>query len=304
MTGVAQRYVKDDDTGSAMTLVRGLITNGYGVELWNGDARAFLRAVLKQWTEQHAPLAGHWFDLGAWMADSLTQWDDSAFYHGSARDPSKFYIMAGASSRVSKVAIGDTLQLLSDAHPRLPHAFYGWMNAGLAEVIWPFDWTTRWFDRETKLEAPAALAQPLSLAEQLVTDEEIEQLIRHMPRRVQDLMNAAREVRDSANQINHPRFDWSDGLDCQWGDPVPGIVFTNTENDETSGQFDELMQEFQESEYPPGPCFIVELDVNDPATFAASVNAFCQACATLERAAFVLDMIANEGELPLARVLT
>jgi len=305
-----QRFSADDREVIALAeiLVKSDIAAAEDWSKSERDATKYLLLTLRRWIRTHGGSAiDRRFDLDLTLSDRLVDYSDERGPEG------KLYLVLDPDS-AAFVLLTPTIELLENAHPRLPATFYNHFAGALSRWVRVYDYhdaeervemLREWYEGEENADqyevpdvegcTPKSLKEvPLSLRELKGLNEEVRDA------RVKALIRGLLELCRISKQAKRPEFTEDMGEQLMDSNPsLPCLLAAFSSGDAVVGCFDDEAQTAME--VTPQPNLIIPLKIGDPLSIWQGFRTVAVLCETLAAASRLIDLMPGNDEGVISR---
>jgi hypothetical protein len=305
-----QRFSSDDREVIALAeiLVKSDIA---GAEDWSKserDANKYLLLTLRRWIRTHGGSAiDRRFDLDLTLSDRLVDYSD-------ARGPDGTLYLVLDPDSAAFVLLTPTIELLENAHPRLPATFYRHFAGAVSRWVRVYDY----HDAEERVEMLREWYEGEENADQYeVPDVEgcTPKSLKETPLNLCELKNLNEEIRDAqlkaliagllelcriSKQAKRPEFTEDMGEQLMDSNPaLPCLLAAFSTGDAVVGCFDDEAQAAME--VTPQPNVIIPITLCDPASVRKGFRTLGVICEALAAASRLIDLMPGNEEGVITR---
>ena len=305
-----QRFSADDR--EVIVLAEILVKSDIAaVEDWEKsgrDATKYLLLTLQRWIRNHGGASiQRRFDLDLTLSDRLVDYSDERGPEGT------LYLIADPES-AAFVLLNPIIELLGNAHPRLPATFFRHFVGSLNRWVRVYDYhdaeervdmLREWYDGEEnpeQYEVPDIEGcTPKCLKERPLSLEGLKKLSRSIrSREVRALVSGLLEMCRISRQAKRPEFTEDMGEQLMDSNPqLPCLLAAFSSGDVVVGCFDDEAQTAMET--TPQPNLIIPLDLSDPAGVRQGFRTLGVACDTLAAASRLIDLMPGNDQGVITR---
>jgi hypothetical protein len=268
------------------------------------DPTAFIGLTLARWIARHGFKAiKRRFDLTAAITSRLDEYTDRY-----PENPNMLYLTVDASS-AGYVVLSSSLELLEEAHPRLPATFFHLFTGALNKWIRIYDYRDAeervamirdWIEGEPdedQYEIPdVGGCIPACMKRRPLGRRSLREVrSRVKGREAKSLLKEVIELAGLSEQADRPEL--TDEMREEMGDmnsPLPGLLAVFKSDDAIEGCFDEEAQSMME--VTPEPSLIIPLSADSPGSVEAAFQTLGVACDTLAAASRLIDRIPGNDQ--------
>lgn len=298
------RFSADDREMIALaeTLVQSDIAVPENWERSGRDPTKYVLLILERWIRHHDCSAiDRRFDLNLTLADRLDEYSERRTREGT------LYLIVDPDS-AAFVLLNPTIELLEQAHPRLPATFFAHFTGALNRWVRVYDYRDgdervemlrEWHEGEDnadQYEMPDVEGcAPKAIRERPLSFSSLKQLVPTLrDTRVKALITGLSELCGISKQAKRPEF--TDEMGEQLMDsnpPLPCLLAAFSSGDAVVGCFDDESETAME--VTPQPNVIIPLKLFDPISVRQGFRILGVLCRTLAAASRLIDrMPGNE----------
>jgi hypothetical protein len=307
---IEQRFSADDKEVVALAEI--LVNTDIAVpEDWERsgrDATKYLFLTLERWIRMHGGSAiDRRFDLDLTLSDRLVDYSDERGPEGT------LYLVLDPDS-AAFVLLTPTIELLENAHPRLPVTFYNHFAGALNRWVRVYDYhdaeervemLREWYEGEENADqyeipdvegcTPNSLKETsLNLCELKKFNEEVRDV------QLRALITGLLELCRMSKQTKRPEFTKDMGEQLMNSNPaLPCLLAAFSSGDAVVGCFDEEGETAME--VTPQPNVIIPLKLSDANSVRDGLRTLAVVCETLAAASRLIDLMPGNDEGVIAR---
>jgi hypothetical protein len=305
-----QRFSADDREVIALAeiLVKSDIAAAEDWSKSERDATKYLLLTLRRWIRTHGGSAiDRRFDLDLTLSDRLVDYSDQRGPEG------KLYLVLDPDS-AAFVLLTPTIELLENAHPRLPATFYDHFAGALNRWVRVYDYhdaeervemLREWYEGEENAEqyelpdvegcTPKSFTErPLSICGLKKINEEVRDL------QVRALITGLLELCRVSRQAKRPEFTEDMGEQLMDSNPaLPCLLAAFSTGDAVVGCFDEEGE--TALEVTPQPNVIIPIKLSDARSVRDGFRTVAVVCRTLAAASGLIDLMPGNEEGVITR---
>jgi len=305
-----QRFSADDK--EVVALVEILVNFDIAVtddwERSGRDATKYLLLTLERWVRMHGgPVIDRRFDLDLTLSDRLVDYSDERGREGT------LYLVLDPDS-AAFVLLTPTIELLENAHPRLPATFYNHFAGALNRWVRVYDYhdaeervemLREWYEGEENADqyeipdvegcTPKSLKEtPLNLCELKKLNEEVRDA------QLKALITGLLELCRISKQAKRPDFTEEMGEQLMDSNPaLPCLLAAFSTGDAVVGCFDEEGE--TALEVTPQPNVIIPIKLSDARSVRDGFRTVAVVCEALAAASRLIDLMPGNEEGVITR---